>query len=284
MNTTQKEVLSETESENQKVVETEIQLHIAKNISAEKNTLYRRLSIKYNTFMRDMDLFINNFIYQKIEFDNGNILLFSYNLVKNISNIDSAIIVRLRDNIYMLDHSSLLNHYIYMFRVYTLNGVLINHTVFIDSNRINFDRIFNYKLITNDKREFNLAYIIFGIDDDITPVAIQHIEPNVMNDLDALVNLSNISIFKIDDPIVMEIITRTGDIDKSHRLINISNDLIHFYSNYLRDFYLSISKIRKITDNTPIIRRGGEETTEFRYDLMFNLNNMNEIEYYTLAC
>jgi hypothetical protein len=279
-NTTQKEILSQIET--QTVTETQVQSQISKYAPGDLYIYFRRLIIRYNPFVSSLRYFINNLIYQKLELGN-NLLLFSYNLVKNIADIDSAIIVRLANNVFMLEHASLLNHYVYITPVYALDGTFINNFIFKDTNNIDFNKIFNYKLTTNDGRQFNLGYIIFGIDEEITPMINHHIEPNIMNDLDDLVHISNINIFRINDPSIIDIIKRNGKINLQHRLLLPNISLIKQVAVYLEDYYKFASRDSKITDNNPNKpRQINEKTTKFIYDLIFSIYDMNEVDYYTL--
>jgi hypothetical protein len=278
-NTTQIEIVTEIQKETQK------QIQIQKEITNKIYSDNQRYSIKFNPFL-PIDNFIHEFTYSKIIFDNGNTLLFSYNLNKNISNIDSAIIVKFTETIYMLEHSSLLNHYIYIAEVYSLNGIFINNFIFNKTKeKINFDKIFNYNLQSDDGREFNLSYILFGMIDDLVEIKVQKVPINIMNDLDKLVYLSNINIFNTDEPIIIEIIKRFETSGNVTFTLYESNEAFTQKINmYMSVYYTFVSRDYKITDNDKIMRRKRHERiTEFHYDLAFKLYETTELEYYTIA-
>jgi hypothetical protein len=282
-NSTHTEVAKETQVQTQ----VEQQIQTVKTFITNIKYSYIQLSIKFNPF-KSIDYFIDNFIYQKIDFDNGYTLLFSYNLIKNISNYDSAIIVELADKVYMLDHSSLLNHYIYMKKVYTLNGKFINNFVFGETTtNINFEKMFNYILKTNDERVFDIGYILFGIVDETSdimyPLNEQDIESDVMDNLDILLNVSNINIFKVRESTVFDIVKRNGKINYRHRLFNTDEAFINNFASYLEDYYSSVSRNKIIKDNNFIIEKiEGEKRTGFQYDLMFIIEDKLEKGYHTI--
>ena len=276
-NTTQMEIVTETQRETQK------QIQIQQEVTNRVDLKYKRYSIKYNPFI-DIDIFIREFIYSKIDFENGNTLLFSYNLANNISNCDNAIIVKLAEKIYMLENSSLLNHYLYIAEVYSLSGIFINNFIFKKSiKKINFEQIFNYNLISPDRREFNLAYILFGMIDDLIEIKVQKVDNNTMNNLDKLLFVSNINIFKIDEPIINEIIKRFRKREFFiYILFEATEEFTKKLVRYLKDYYIKVSRNNKITDNIFKPREPHEKRTEFQYDLMFEFLNEEVLEYYTI--
>jgi hypothetical protein len=280
-NTTQIEIVTD--------IQRETLIQIQKEITTKVYPEYKRYSIKFNPFL-PIKFFIEEYIYSKIEFDNGNTLLFSYNLGKNISNIDSAIIVKLTDTIYMLEHSSLLNHYLYIAQVYSLNGIFINNFIFNETKKkINFEKIFNYNLQSDDGREFNLSYILFGMIDDLIEIKIQKVKNYIMNNLDRLLYISNINIFKTDDPIIIDIMKRfEKNANFTSILYNATEEFTQSIKFYMSLYYNQVSRDNKITDNNIFKRREpGERITEFQYDLAFKLEfklfENVELEYYTIA-
>ncbi len=280
-NTIQKEITSEIQTE------TILESQKTFNINRVSELIpFRRLSIKYNPFV-DIKYFIEKFSYITLNFDNGYTLLFSYNLVQNISNFDSPIIIQLNENTFLLDHISMINHYVYMFKIYNLNGNNINYFIFgKDKNKIDFSNIFNYTLFSKrDNREINIAYIIFGIDNEETPVKNYFVDNNIINDLSVLFYLSNIYKFKIDDPILTNVIKRINfNLVEINRLVKPSKKFMDLLSKYMENYYKTISNDYKISSNDLVIKKTKPEISiEFQHNIMFNLMAGMERELYTIA-
>jgi hypothetical protein len=284
-NSIQKEVT--TQIETQKQVET---ITARTTIgTTDFDEIYRRISFKFNP-LRELNIFIRNYTYLKFDLD-GNILVFSYNLIKNIPGNNDAIIIKLEDNVYLLDHISVFNHYVYMKPIYSLNGQLINNFVFNNlSNLIDFSRIFNYKLVHveptgNIIDEINIGYIIFGITEDLFPIRNNNCSSSEMHDMKVLMALSKINIFKTDEKELVNAISHINLNDeyrRPHRIFELFGDFIRTYTQYLLDFYQNMPN-NKTTDNDIYSPNPHMNTPLITHDLGFTLNKndvYHDIEYY----
>ena len=122
------------------------------------------------------------------------------------------------------------------------------------------------KKIENES-ELNLAYILFGIDDNIMPVNNKRVSQEVMDKLVFLIRVSNINIFKIPDPIIIEVIGRNISLVYDNPLFNISDDFIYKYYNYILPYYENISHNYKITSNDMLNIKKRNEILTLRYQL-----------------
>jgi hypothetical protein len=283
-NTIQKEVAIETQTttESQKAAYKETSIIVEIN----KTVQFRRLAIRYNPFL-DINSFINNFVYTTLNFNNGYKLLFSYNLVQNISSYSSAILVQLDEHTFLLDNISMVNHYVYMFKIYNLKGINTNYFVFGKTKtKLDFSNMFNYTLFSRrDNKEINIAYIIFGIDNEEVPVNNLFVDETIIHDLSILFYLSNIYIFKIDDPILKKV---TDGMDLQlvniHRLVNISKKFIDRLYKYMEDYYKSVSNNYKISSNEIIKRKTSSEISiEIQKIIMYTFYDNIEFELYKIA-
>ncbi len=293
INSVQKEVSSETQTQKQTQTETESSRVLTTTANDKFNEFYRRISFKLNPF-KDLGIFVRNFTYLRFNLGN-NMLIFSYNLVKNIPGNNDAIIIKLEDDIYMLDHISVFSHYVYMKPIYSLNGQLINNFVFNNlPNLIDFSTIFNYKLVTAINgtvidTEINIGYIIFGITEDLAPTITHNCNQFEMFDLKVLMALSKIDIFNTKDPELINVISQI-DLNneykiRHHRIFEIPSTFVRMYTEYLLEFYQNIQNY-KTTDNTvydPNHSPHSTNRTSIMHDLGFTLNkdiNLHDLEYF----
>jgi hypothetical protein len=287
-NSIQKEVLSETQTQ----IETVREQQIIASSDNKFSEIYRRISFKYNP-LYDLDLFIREFTY--LELILGiNMLVFSYNLIKNIPGKNVSFIIKLNPNIYLLDHISVFSHYVYMCPIYNLNGQLINHFVFTNEPKtIDFSKIFNFKLTNIDTySNINIGYIIFGITDDTNIITVE-ISALKMHDIKVLMALSNVDIFKTNDP---ELVNITKDINllleyysiPKHRIFTLFGEKVKLYTLSLMDFYKNIPN-NKTTDNNkyiPRVQSGNDIHSISYHDMVFTLNTIptqTEVEYIQVA-
>jgi hypothetical protein len=194
-NSVQKEVQTTTES----------QVVVQKQSIISKDPLlpdiFNKIVVRYNPFSKDPIKEFKNYTFVNITFINDYTLLFSYNLFHNLSTCDSAIIIELASNVYLLDHISMINHYVYMCKIYNLKGRCINNFIFKESPSpsIDFSTIFNYTLVHNDTK-LNIGYILFDIDNEEKPSTEHKLERDyLINKLYVLIYASNINIFNRND-------------------------------------------------------------------------------------
>jgi hypothetical protein len=290
-NSIQKEVLSETQTQSEITSEQQI-ITTSNNKFSE---IYRRISFKYNP-LRDLELFIREFTYLKLNLGD-NMLVLSYNLIKNIPGKNVAFIIKLDANIYLLDHLSVFSHYVYMYPIYNLNGQLINHFVFTTEPKIiDFSKIFNFKLMSIDYHNniniINIGYIIFGITDDINIIKVD-ISALTMHDIKVLIALSNVDIFNTNDP---ELVSITKDINllfeynlnPKHRIFKLFGEIVKSYTQVLMNFYKNIPN-NKTTDND-IYNPRGQSVNDINsisyHDMAFTLNKestLKDVEYIQVA-
>ncbi len=291
-NSIQKEISSEVQTTTESQVAVQKQIAVSNESSIPKN--YTRLVVKYNPFYEDYKTASENFRnlnYQNIEFNNGYTLLFSYNLFHNISECDSAIIVEISDKVYLLDHISMINHYVYMCRIYNLNGRCINNFIFKDKPFINFSDMFNYTLVYDEEdeyghhhKELNIGYILFNIDNEEKPSNIHKMPIFFINKLILLICVSNIIIFKRNDLYIQEIKTNFDfhNID----LINPNPKLIEHISKYTIHFYQFVSNNYNTSSNDLIKNKTSfEYNIETQHTLIFDLNKYynSELFFSTVA-
>ncbi len=283
-NSIQKEVSSEVQTITESQVVVQKQSIVLDNTSLLN--MFKRIVVRFNPFYTDYPIeYFGDFTYNKITFDNGYTLLFSFNLFHNISKCDSAIIIQLSDKVYLLDHISMINHYVYMCRIYNLNGRCINNFIFKDKPFINFSSIFNYTLVYNNK-EFNIGYVLFNIDNEEIPTTKQNTNILTINKLLLLISVSNINIFKRDDLYIQEI-KSTYDFNNLD-IIYPSDYLIHELSKYTEDFYKKISNNYNISSNNLIsIKKNDKQkviiNVETQHTLFFTFDNEYETNFYTIA-
>ncbi len=278
-NSIQKEVSSEIQTESEVAIE---QLRTTLAIP-DFNELYRRITIKYNP-LRGIEIFLNNFTYKTINLGDK-LLSFSRNLIKNLPGANTAIIIRLNNNTYLLDHLSVFSHYVYMCPIYTLSGNLINHFVFTSLPKsIDFSTIFNYKLLSMNNLgavvdEINIGYIIFGITEDLAPINTVISEEDA-HDIKVLIALSDVNIFRTNDPELVNLIRNinlTIEYANKHKIFNFIDDRVRIYTSSLLDFYQNMPN-NKTTDNN-IYRpevQGGPSSSVVTHELGFTLNSNRE--------
>jgi hypothetical protein len=282
INSMQKEVSNEEQSINESQTIMQKQSEIS-TISLMPNKL-RKIVIKYNPYYKydtdQLDFFKKlNFI--DLKFDNGYTLLFSFNLFHNITNCDSAIIIELSDTVYLLDSISMINHYVYMYRIYNLNGRCINNFIF-EEKSIDFSQIFNYRL--DDRyNQLDIGYILFNIDIDETPPKIQHTSINIIDKLFLLISISNINIFKRNDSYINNI-KDISDMTNIDRLYKISSGLVGIICLYTDDFYKKVSNNYNTSSNELIsIKKSAEIKVEAQHTLEFSFDNTTESIFNTFA-
>ncbi len=283
-NSSQKETSSEVQTITQSDVVVQKQSVISIVSLLPKN--YTRVVVKYNPFYKYLDGPINTFRrfnYIEIIFDNGYILLFSYNLFHNITKYDSAIIVEISDNIYLLDHISMINHYVYMCRIYNLNGRCINNFIFKDKPFINFSDMFNYTLVYDKtNQEINIGYILFNIDNEEKPSTKQYENFDNISRLILLICASNINIFQRDDLYIQDI-KRYFD-SKMINMMIPNEDLIDRISKYIEEFYKTVSNNYNLLSNNLIeIKTRPETNIQTQHTLTFVIDNTNETLFKTIA-
>jgi hypothetical protein len=295
-----KEAEEQTTIEKQKIKLKTIDVDVNKTITVP----YRRLSIRLNPF-KDIDEFIRAFVYINLDFDNNNSLIFSYNLINNISTFKNedkeniAIIVEIAPNKYMLENISMISFYVYMFKIYNLNGVCINHFIFNTlPKKIDFNKIFNYKLVYVDSakpkvpakpeelEELNINALIFNPDEEPIDLRIKRIDDkHIMNDLYILINYSNISVFKnfiLSNSHIIDKVPNYIDLVE-HRLFNPGR-IFSDYIKYIKHYYDTVSNYNTMTSNNKIIARTVDERkTKLYRTVMFSLHDKYIAEDYTMV-
>ena len=152
------EVEEEVEEEQEQEVEAVVQMSAVVNKSiADIN----RIKVLYymNPF-KSVNEF-EEFVYLKIKLEKIT-LMFSVNLVNNLGCNNECILIELDENIYLVDSSISLDHYILIRPVYNMDGYLINKYVFSQNNKyIDFKEIFNFSVILIGGEEIPICDILF---------------------------------------------------------------------------------------------------------------------------
>jgi hypothetical protein len=152
------EVEEEVEEEQEQETEAVVQMSAVVNKSiADIN----RIKVLYymNPF-KSVNEF-EEFVYLKIKLEKIT-LMFSVNLVNNLGCNNECILIELDENIYLVDSSISLDHYILIKPVYNMDGYLINKYVFSENIiYIDFKEIFNFSVILIGGEEIPICDILF---------------------------------------------------------------------------------------------------------------------------
>ena len=247
------------------------------------------VSIKYNPYEAIAQFM--NFTYLRLIYtkdDTIYTLLFSYNLFKNIMDNDTCIIIELEkyDNniIYLIDHISLLNHYIYIRPIYNNKGKLINNFIFKQNKNIDFNEIFNINLKNETtKNIIEFGYIMFGIINETQIPVNLKINNTKFEAFEKLVAYSNIDIFSIKDPVITKIINKYIDNNvlkgNLFDVVNYNPIIFTQYLDYINNYYRQISYSKRIKSNSTQHRNRGlgrGQVIETKRIFAF-LNNYNGI-------
>ncbi len=286
INSIQQDVSTEISTEVTK--ETTVEQQLVSSSSNNFNRLFRKVSFKYNPF-RSLDEFIS-FNYLSIDLNNIKLIL-SYNLIKNINGKNYALIIKLNENNYLLDHASMFNYYCYNYPIYNLNGKLINYFVFKTQNKTtDFSKIFNYKLVnnTNPYDIIDIAGILFNIFEDINEIKNIVLSNEIITDFKILISLSNINIFNINYLNLTRIKSST-DLElayiNNHRIFNLNNTIIKRYIPYLMHFYNNISYKTNINENNIMTSKHPTEIrikTFNELSFSFDMTNSSLLEYFQI--
>ena len=224
--------------------ESEIQLQITRMSLNNSSYSYirnnYRLIVHFNPNKPITDFY--PFVYYRLKINPLN-LLFSFNLFKNSRfsvYIEYCVIIRLDDNNYMLDNFENITHYLLIKPIYSIRGFLINNNIENVPKYINFIEMFNYKLINpNNSKEIPLGQILFE-DIELIPKETKIIGINDFNKLYNMIIISNVYLFKVDNPILNKI-NNTRIMPwietETNMLYKINDTLINDYNTYILEYY-----------------------------------------------
>ncbi len=146
-----KQITTEEEVEEEVEEETEAVVQIS---SLAQKTIQRINPYKVLYFMHPYKSVkeFEEFVYLKIKLEQIT-LMFSVNLANNLGCNNECILVELEKDIYLVDSSISMDHYILNRPIYNLDGYLINKYIFKNDKYIDFKKIFNFSLMSNESND-----------------------------------------------------------------------------------------------------------------------------------